>query len=78
MITNSMINHILKASFERGITISIMYQKGSEITQRRIRVLEIKGSNIKAFCYLRSQRRVFKLESILSASFVNTLEKIAK
>ena len=73
-----MINHILKASFDRGITISIMYQKGSEINQRRIRVLEIEGSRIKAFCYLRKQRRVFKLESILSASYVNRLEKIAK
>jgi hypothetical protein len=73
-----MIKHILKASIERDITISIMYQKGSEITQRNIKVLEIDDSGIKAFCYLRNQRRVFKLANILSASFVNNVEKIAK
>ena len=72
-----MINHIIKASIEREITISIMYQKGSEITQRKIRVLDIEGSSVKAFCYLRNQRRIFKLENILSASFVNKIEAIS-
>jgi hypothetical protein len=72
------INHILKASFDRSITISIMYQKGNEITQRKIKVLAIEDNCIKAFCYLRNERRVFKIENILSAGFVNNFEKIAK
>ncbi|QNU66950.1 hypothetical protein EHE19_019340 [Ruminiclostridium herbifermentans] len=64
-----MINYFLKASLERNRIIRIMYLKDNEITERNIRVLEISDSNIRAFCFLRNQIRVFKLENILSASF---------
>ncbi len=62
-----MINHILKASMERNCIITIIYQKGSKITKRNIKVLEITAENVKALCYLRNQRRIFKVENILSA-----------
>jgi predicted DNA-binding transcriptional regulator YafY len=73
-----MINHILKASIERGITVTIMYHKGCEITQRKIKALEIDDTCLKAFCYMRNNIRIFKLDNILSAGFVKTFENIAK
>jgi hypothetical protein len=67
-----MVEHILKASLERNLTVAIMYLRGTEITIRNIRVLDIQEDRIKAYCYLRKENRVFKKESILSASFLNT------
>ena len=64
-----MVNHILKASYDRNLIITIIYQKGNEITRRNIKVVEITCDSIKAFCYLRNQVRIFKMENILSASF---------
>jgi hypothetical protein len=46
-----------------------MYAKGEEITIRNIKVHQIEGDSIKAFCYLRGERRVFKKENILTAAF---------
>lgn len=60
-------DHILKASLDRGIVITIMYLKGNIITKRNIKVLEIGDNTIKAHCYLRGQVRVFKRENILAA-----------
>jgi len=39
-----------------------MYLKGNEITKRNIKVLDIDNENIKAFCFLRNQKRIFKIE----------------
>jgi hypothetical protein len=64
-----MIEHVLRASLERNWVITIMYDKGEEITIRNIKVLQIEGDNIKAFCYLRGEKRRFKKENILSAAF---------
>jgi hypothetical protein len=66
-----MVEHILKASLDRGLLITIMYLKGSEVTMRNIKVLEIKEDRILAYCYLRKENRVFKKENILSAAFLN-------
>lgn len=66
-----MVDHILKASLDRDMIITIMYLKSSEITMRNIRVLEIKEDRIMAYCYLRKENRIFKKESILSAAFIN-------
>jgi hypothetical protein len=67
-----MVEHVLKASLERGLIITIMYLKNNEITMRNIRVLEIKENRIMAYCYLRKENRVFKKENILSAAFLNS------
>lgn len=66
-----MIDHIIKTSRDRGWIISIMYQKGSEITFRNIKVVAVDGENIKPFCYLREEQRVFKRGNILAASYLN-------
>jgi hypothetical protein len=67
-----MVEHILKASLYRDLIITIMYLKGTDITMRNIKVLELKNDKIKAYCYLRKETRIFKKESILSAAFLNT------
>lgn len=64
-----MIEHVLRASLERNCIITIMYEKGEEITLRNIKVLQIEADSIKAFCYLRKEQRRFKKENILSAAF---------
>jgi predicted DNA-binding transcriptional regulator YafY len=64
-----MINHILKASLEQGAVISIIYAKDDVITKRNIKVLEINENSIKAYCYLRNQTRVFRLDNILAADY---------
>lgn len=71
-----MIHHILRTSMEENRIITIMYQKGAEITQRNIKVLTIDGENVKAFCYLRNQRRIFKISNILSAAYCNKHEDL--
>lgn len=65
-----MIGHILKVSLDRHFIITIIYQNKNEITQRNIQVYSIQEDNIKAFCFLRNQNRVFKTGNILAADFV--------
>lgn len=72
---DSMINHILKASKEKHWIVTIMYQKNQEITKRNIKVLDITQDQIKAFCYLRNELRVFKKENILAASLYSKKNK---
>jgi Predicted transcriptional regulator len=64
-----MINHILRGSLEQGSIVTIIYTKENQITKRNIQVLELTDSYVKAFCHLRKQRRVFKLENILAADY---------
>jgi len=64
-----MLDYFLKSSLEQHRTLTVIYQKGREITVRDIEVFEISGDSVKAFCHLRKQPRVFKKENILSASF---------
>lgn len=74
-----MVEYFLKASLERNLIINIIYQNGSEITQRNIRVFDIRDDNIKAFCFLRNQNRVFKKENILAADIIRDAHfKVAK
>jgi predicted DNA-binding transcriptional regulator YafY len=74
-----MVNHILTASLDRNLIVSIVYQKDTEITQRDIKVLGIDGESVKAFCFLRNQKRTFKKENILSAGYIiRGAQKIAK
>lgn len=70
-----MIEHVLKASLERGRVITIIYNGESGISERNIKVLEIQDNKVKAFCYLRRQIRYFKIENILSAEYYNFRKK---
>jgi predicted DNA-binding transcriptional regulator YafY len=64
-----MVEHILKASLERDLIVTIIYSGSTGISERNIQVLELQGNNIKAYCYLRKQVRYFKTENILSAAY---------
>lgn len=64
------IDHILKASQEQHKIVTIMYQKGEEVTQRNIRVIDMDQDTVKAMCYLRHQPRVFKKDSIIAADYI--------
>lgn len=63
-----MVDYVLKNSLQDHRVVTIMYQKGKEITQRDIRVMKLTDKDIEAYCYLRNQVRHFKTENILSAT----------
>ena len=63
--------HVLKSSLDTHKSITIIYQKEKEITQREVKVLKIKDNDIEAYCYLRRQIRHFKKENILAAQYTN-------
>ncbi|MBO0962457.1 hypothetical protein J1P26_22445 [Neobacillus sp. MM2021_6] len=60
-------NVLLDRAVETGEVLEMIYlsDKG-EISQRRIRILEISIGSFRAFCLLRSKQRTFKLSNILS------------
>ena len=64
-----MYEKILKDSLERNWIVTIVYQKGEEITQRNIEVKSIDDKKVRAYCYLRHQTRVFDLDNILAADY---------
>lgn len=64
-----MIDYILRASLEKHLSVTIVYQAGNKITQRKITVTGFKNDCVEAYCYLRREMRNFKKENILSASF---------
>lgn len=63
--------YVLKSSLDGHKSITIMYQKNKEITQREVKVLKIKDNDIEAYCYLRRQIRHFKKENILAAQYTH-------
>lgn len=60
-------NGIIKRSLENGNPLEIIYIDCNEkISQRTVRVLGINETTIKVYCYIRKQKRNFKLSNILS------------
>jgi len=62
----SMIDYALKYSLENKDSIIIIYQKGLDITQRKIEVRKIDENIIQAYCFKRKGLRKFKVENILA------------
>jgi predicted DNA-binding transcriptional regulator YafY len=57
----------LKRSYEENKPVEMIYLAANNIiTHRKIIVKELHGSYIKAFCFLRKDNRLFKIENILS------------
>jgi predicted DNA-binding transcriptional regulator YafY len=63
-----MVDYILRTSLEKHSIITIIYQRNKDITERNIKVLHINNDRIEAYCYLRQQIRIFKMDNILAAS----------
>lgn len=61
-----MIN-IIKRAAESKSSLEMIYLDSKEnITQRRIKVLEVKGELFRAYCYTRKQQRIFRFNNVLS------------
>lgn len=62
-----MIEFVLEDSKLNKSNIVIVYQKGDEITQRKIRVNRIDNGIIQAYCFRKRSIRNFKRENVLAA-----------
>jgi len=63
--------YMLKNLLQDHKIVTIIYQRGNEITQRDIRVMKLMDKDIEAYCYLRHQIRHFKKENILAIRYKN-------
>lgn len=60
-------NGLLLRSMNENIPVEMIYMSESkQISQRIITVTSINGSTIRAYCFLRKQSRLFKIDNILS------------
>jgi predicted DNA-binding transcriptional regulator YafY len=60
-------NTLLTKSLKENTPVEMIYlAANNQITQRRIIVKELRGNYFKAFCFLRNEDRLFKIENILS------------
>jgi predicted DNA-binding transcriptional regulator YafY len=65
-----MVEKTLRLALEKGRPVRIMYQSGTEITERTIEVGAIEGDRVTAFCRMRGARRCFSMKNILSARLI--------
>lgn len=60
----------LERAFVEGKPIEIIYiKKDNSVSQRSIMVYGLTETYIKAYCLAKKQPRIFKVDSILAASF---------
>ncbi|MET3698304.1 hypothetical protein SAMN05877753_108159 [Bacillus oleivorans] len=60
-------NKLLKWMIEGKIVEIIYESKQKQLTQRKIKILEIQDNQVKAYCYFRDQIRTFQIDQVLSA-----------
>ncbi|WP_442598690.1 WYL domain-containing protein [Neobacillus sp. D3-1R] len=66
---------LLRAS-ERQLPVEMIYlSKNGAISQRKIRVVDLKEDRVKAYCFLRKGYRIFCLSNILSVSPIQDRNK---
>lgn len=63
-----MIEETIRYSLRNKSIINIIYHGTTGISQRKIKVLNIDGQKVTAYCYTKKSIRTFKLDSILGAS----------
>lgn len=67
---------ILKA-FKYQQLVDMMYiANDGGISKRRIKILKMNGETFQAYCFLRKEKRTFKMENVLSAIPVITKERM--
>ncbi len=60
---------LLKRAAESKQRLEMIYiNRDNQMSQRIIKVIDVKGSTIKAYCYTKRQFRTFNLANILSAA----------
>ncbi|WP_342600798.1 transcriptional regulator [Psychrobacillus sp. FSL H8-0483] len=65
--------NILKILEHDQIAEMIYMKNNGEITKRRIKVLSVTEDSFKAYCFLRSTKRTFKIDNVLA--FVPVIKK---
>ncbi|KLV17415.1 WYL domain-containing protein [Niallia circulans] len=65
-----MVKQLEKARKEKRPIEIIYVKKDNAVSQRTILVYGVTDTYIKAYCLKKKQPRIFKLDSILAASFV--------
>lgn len=60
-------NGLLKRSLESGELLEMIYLSDkNQLTQRKIKVIEIYSDTFRALCFVRRQPRIFKKSNVLS------------
>lgn len=60
-------NRLLIKAMEEQFPLEMIYiSSTNKITQRKVLINEVKGSTFRAYCCLRKQTRLFKIDHILS------------
>lgn len=69
-------NDLMKA-LETHCEVDMIYlAKDGEVSQRRIKVLQINEELFRAYCYLRRSNRTFKIDNILALVPVISRERV--
>ncbi len=67
---------ILK-TFKYQQLADIMYMANDgTISKRRIKILKVSGESFQAYCFLRNEKRTFKIENVLSLIPVTRKERL--
>lgn len=66
-----MVNLLNRAAVEKTVLEMIYMASDNKVSQRFIRVLEVKEDGILAYCYYRKKVRTFKKNNILSVQVAN-------
>lgn len=57
---------ILKA-FKHQQLVDMMYMANDGgISKRRVKILSVQGESFQAYCFLRKEKRTFKMDNVLS------------
>jgi predicted DNA-binding transcriptional regulator YafY len=71
-----MMKQLERACAEKRPIEIIYINKGNSISQRTINVNALNDTYINAYCLIKKQPRIFKLDSILAASFITKKQKM--
>ncbi|EIJ79093.1 hypothetical protein PB1_16089 [Bacillus methanolicus PB1] len=60
-------NGLLKRALESGETLEMIYLSDkNQLSQRKIKVVDISSNTFRAYCFSRRQPRTFKKSNVLS------------
>ncbi|SNR91277.1 hypothetical protein SAMN05446037_1001378 [Anaerovirgula multivorans] len=62
-----MIDYVLRYSYKNKKPITLIYQKQLEVSQRRIKVIQLGDKMVQGYCYEKKAIRNFKTDHILAA-----------
>lgn len=61
---------VLKRAIDENKKVRIIYESAGDYSERTIRVIALQTKDVRAYCYMRHARRIFKLNGILSAQLL--------